>query len=145
MTEALEHYSRRSAFSFGTRTLRFVIFSSFKPPHPDSNEVARDVVNSWAKRCPRSRHSEDANVQQAAQIASNITEVNRGAGETGSGSAQVLYSAKSPSCESNHLKIEVEKFLDMGLPKERNNTGRLWLRQVPHALRSCSSVAEPRQ
>jgi methyl-accepting chemotaxis protein len=56
------------------------------------------------------------NVQQAAQgtaqVASNITDVNRGAGETGSASAQVLSSARSLSSESNHLKVEVDKFLD---------------------------------
>jgi aerotaxis receptor len=55
------------------------------------------------------------NVQQAAQgtteVASKITDVNRGAGETGSASSQVLSSAQSLSSESNHLKIEVEKFL----------------------------------
>jgi methyl-accepting chemotaxis protein len=55
------------------------------------------------------------NVQQAAQgtaqVATNITDVNRGAGETGSASAQVLSSAQSLSNESNHLKVEVEKFL----------------------------------
>ena len=46
-----------------------------------------------------------------AEVASNITEVNRGAGETGSASAQVLSSAQSLSAESNHLRLEVEKFL----------------------------------
>jgi len=55
------------------------------------------------------------NVQQAAkgttQVASNITDVNRGASETGSASAEVLSSARSLSSESNHLKVEVEKFL----------------------------------
>ena len=55
------------------------------------------------------------NVQQAAQgtaqVATNITDVNRGATETGSASAQVLSSAQSLSSESNHLKLEVEKFL----------------------------------
>ncbi len=55
------------------------------------------------------------NVQEAAkgthQVASNITDVNRGAGETGSASAQVLSSAQSLSSESNHLKLEVDKFL----------------------------------
>jgi methyl-accepting chemotaxis protein len=55
------------------------------------------------------------NVQQAAQgttqVASNITQVNRGANETGSASAQVLSSAKSLSTESNHLRVEVQKFL----------------------------------
>jgi methyl-accepting chemotaxis protein len=55
------------------------------------------------------------NVQQAAlgttQVASNITAVNRGAAETGTASAQVLSSAQSLSSESNHLKLEVDKFL----------------------------------
>jgi methyl-accepting chemotaxis protein len=55
------------------------------------------------------------NVQQAAsrtaQVASNITEVNRGASETGSASAQVLSSAQGLSTESVRLKNEVEKFL----------------------------------
>jgi PAS domain S-box-containing protein len=55
------------------------------------------------------------NVQQAAlgtaQVATNITDVNRGASETGSASSQVLSSARSLSSESNHLKVEVDKFL----------------------------------
>jgi methyl-accepting chemotaxis protein len=55
------------------------------------------------------------NVQLAAhgtaQVASNITDVNRGAMETGNASEQVLSSARSLSTESDHLKIAVEKFL----------------------------------
>ena len=55
------------------------------------------------------------NVQEAAkgtaQVATNIVSVNRGAGETGSASTQVLASAQSLSSESNHLKVEVQKFL----------------------------------
>jgi methyl-accepting chemotaxis protein len=55
------------------------------------------------------------NVSEAARgtamVASNITDVNRGAGETGSASSQVLSSAKALSSESNHLKLEVDKFL----------------------------------
>ncbi len=54
-------------------------------------------------------------MQQAAQgttqVAANITDVNRGAGETGSASTQVLSSAQSLANESSRLKIEVEKFL----------------------------------
>ena len=46
-----------------------------------------------------------------AMVASNITDVNRGASETGSASSQVLSSAQSLSSESNHLKLEVDKFL----------------------------------
>ena len=37
--------------------------------------------------------------------------LNRGAGETGTASAQVLSSAQSLSGESQHLKAEVDKFL----------------------------------
>jgi methyl-accepting chemotaxis protein len=55
------------------------------------------------------------NVHQAAQgtteVAKNITDVNRGAGETGSASSQVLASAQSLSGESNRLKTEVDTFL----------------------------------
>jgi methyl-accepting chemotaxis protein len=56
------------------------------------------------------------NVQEAAkgtaQVADKIVNVNRGAGETGSASAQVLASAQSLASESNHLKSEVRKFLE---------------------------------
>ncbi|CAN7161773.1 HAMP domain-containing methyl-accepting chemotaxis protein [Bradyrhizobium sp. LjRoot220] len=56
------------------------------------------------------------NVQQAAEgthmVSSNITDVQRGAGETGSASAQVLSAAQSLSRDSNRLKLEVGKFLD---------------------------------
>jgi methyl-accepting chemotaxis protein len=55
------------------------------------------------------------NVQQAAQgtsqVAGNISDVNDGASETGSASAQVLASARSLSSDSNHLRLEVDKFL----------------------------------
>jgi methyl-accepting chemotaxis protein len=55
-------------------------------------------------------------VQQAAhgtqQVSSNITDVQRGASETGSASSQVLSSARSLSSESNRLKLEVDRFLD---------------------------------
>ncbi|MBR1187342.1 methyl-accepting chemotaxis protein [Bradyrhizobium sp. AUGA SZCCT0160] len=56
------------------------------------------------------------NVQQAAegtgQVSANIIDVQRGAGETGSASAQVLSAAQSLSQDSNRLKLEVGKFLD---------------------------------
>ncbi len=56
------------------------------------------------------------NIQQAAlgttEVSSNITDVQRGATETGSASSQVHSAAKSLSCESNRLKVEVTKFLD---------------------------------
>jgi methyl-accepting chemotaxis protein len=55
-------------------------------------------------------------VQQAAhgtqQVSANITDVQPGASETGSASAQVLSAAQSLSADSNRLKPEVGKFLD---------------------------------
>jgi methyl-accepting chemotaxis protein len=56
------------------------------------------------------------NVQQAAlgtqQVSTHITDVQRGAGETGSASSQVLSAAQLLSGDSNRLKLEVGKFLD---------------------------------
>jgi methyl-accepting chemotaxis protein len=56
------------------------------------------------------------NVQQAAhgtvQVSSNITDVQRGASETGLASSQVLSAARSLSGESSRLKLEVGKFLN---------------------------------
>ena len=46
-----------------------------------------------------------------AQVATNVTDVNQGARETGSASAQVLSSAQSLSNDSRRLKVEVERFL----------------------------------
>jgi methyl-accepting chemotaxis protein len=61
-------------------------------------------------------HEISRNVQQAAlgtqQVSSNITDVQRGAGETGSASSQVLSAAQSLSGDSNRLKLEVGKFLN---------------------------------
>jgi hypothetical protein len=55
------------------------------------------------------------NVQNAAsgttEVANNIGAVNKGAGETGFASAQVLASAQSLSADSNRLKTEVDRFL----------------------------------
>ena len=58
------------------------------------------------------------NVQQAAQgtqkVSANISDVQRGAGETGSASTQVLSAAQMLSGDSNRLKVEVAKFLELG-------------------------------
>ncbi|MBI5263679.1 MAG: MCP four helix bundle domain-containing protein [Bradyrhizobium sp.] len=55
------------------------------------------------------------NVQRAAQgtgqVSSNISDVQRGAAETGTASAQVLSAAKVLSSDSGRLKLEVAKFL----------------------------------
>ncbi len=56
------------------------------------------------------------NVQQAADlcgnVASNITEVDRSAGEAGAASSQVLAAAQSLSMESHRLQTEVHNFLE---------------------------------
>jgi len=52
-----------------------------------------------------------AAARSTTEVASNITEVNRGAGDTGSASARVLSSAQSLSRQSTQLRTEVEKFL----------------------------------
>jgi methyl-accepting chemotaxis protein len=56
------------------------------------------------------------NVQHAAtgtmQVSSNITDVRRGAGDTGTASARVLTAAKTLSNDSGRLKHEVGKFLE---------------------------------
>jgi methyl-accepting chemotaxis protein len=56
------------------------------------------------------------NVQRAAhgtqQVSANITDVQRGASETGEASSHVLSAAKSLSGDSNRLQLEVGKFLD---------------------------------
>ena len=55
------------------------------------------------------------NVSQLAQgtahVSADITDVNRGAGETEAASIKVLLSAKSLSGESNNLKVAIDKFL----------------------------------
>ena len=55
-------------------------------------------------------------MQQAAQgtpqVSSNITDVQRGASETGAASSQVLSAAQSLSADSDRLKLAVGKFLD---------------------------------
>jgi len=55
------------------------------------------------------------NVQNVAQVshavAANITQVNRGATETGSASGEVLNSAKTLSVESTRLREELDRFM----------------------------------
>jgi len=45
------------------------------------------------------------------QVSANIANVQRGASQTGSASAQVLMSAKSLAGDSGRLKLEVGQFL----------------------------------
>jgi methyl-accepting chemotaxis protein len=76
-----------------------------------SSTIAAAVEEQGAATLEISR-----NVQQAAQgthhVSANITDVQRGASETGSASSQVLSAAQSLSSDSNRLKLEVGKFLD---------------------------------
>jgi methyl-accepting chemotaxis protein len=55
-------------------------------------------------------------VQQAAQgtheVSSHITDVQRGASETGLASSQVLSAAQSLAADSVRLKTQVENFLN---------------------------------
>jgi methyl-accepting chemotaxis protein len=74
--------------------------------------VAAAVEEQGAATAEIARNVQHAS-QGTAQVAANITDVNRGAGETGSAAAQVLSSAQSLASESNNLKREVAKFLDM--------------------------------
>ena len=75
-----------------------------------SSAIAAAVEEQGAATSEISRNVGEA-AKGTAMVASNITDVNRGAGETGSASSQVLSSAQSLSNESNHLKLEVDKFL----------------------------------
>ena len=61
-----------------------------------TQEIARNILSA--------AHS-------TTQVASNIGDVNRGAGETGSASALVLGSARSLAEEGSRLKAEVAQFL----------------------------------
>jgi methyl-accepting chemotaxis protein len=61
-----------------------------------TQEIARNVMGA---------------AQSTSQVADNIGDVNRGAGETGSASAQVLASARSLADEGSRLRLEVDKFL----------------------------------
>jgi methyl-accepting chemotaxis protein len=72
--------------------------------------IAAAVEEQGAATQEISRNVHQA-AQGTAQVATNITDVNRGANETGAASAQVLGSAQALSRESGHLKAEVEKFV----------------------------------
>jgi methyl-accepting chemotaxis protein len=79
------------------------------------SEIAGSVAEAVEEQ-GAATHEIATNVQQAAkgttQVASNIVDVNRGAGETGTASTQVLASARSLARESAMLEGEVAKFLE---------------------------------
>ena len=76
-----------------------------------SSTIAAAVEQQGAATQEISRNIQHAS-EGTSQVSSNIADVQRGAGETGSASAQVLSSARSLSSESNRLKLEVGKFLN---------------------------------
>jgi methyl-accepting chemotaxis protein len=61
-----------------------------------TQEIARSVQNV---------------AQGTHEAAANITQVNRGAAETGSASEEVLNSAKTLSTESTRLREELDRFM----------------------------------
>jgi methyl-accepting chemotaxis protein len=75
-----------------------------------SSTIAAAVEEQGAATKEIARNMQQAS-QLSTQVASNVTDVNKGAGETGSASAQVLASAQSLSKESGQLRIEVDNFL----------------------------------
>ena len=78
---------------------------------PFSSTIAAAVEEQGAATQEISRK-----VQQAAhgtqQVSANITDVQRGATETGSASSQVLSAVRSLSGDSSRLRLEVGKFLE---------------------------------
>jgi methyl-accepting chemotaxis protein len=74
------------------------IASSVEQQQTTTQQIARDVQHAAIG---------------TSRVATNISEVSRGASATGAASAQVLASARSLSTESEHLRREVEKFLVM--------------------------------
>jgi methyl-accepting chemotaxis protein len=54
----------------------------------------------------------DSAARGTTQVTSNIADVNRQASETGAASTQMQSAAKALSRESNHLKSEMDRFLD---------------------------------
>ena len=79
------------------------------------SEIASTIASTVAEQGAANRDISE-NVRLAAdgtqQVSSNISDVQRGAVETGSASAQVLSSARSLAAESNRLKDEVRAFLE---------------------------------
>jgi methyl-accepting chemotaxis protein len=75
-----------------------------------SSAIAAAVQQQGAATKEISRNVQFA-AQRSTAVATSITDVSRGASETGSASNQVLSSAQMLSTESTRLRTEVEKFL----------------------------------
>ena len=78
------------------------------------SDIASGIAGSVEAQSTATREI-SRNVQEVAgstaKVTTNITEVNQGAGKTGSASSEVLASARSLASEGNRLKLEVDKFL----------------------------------
>jgi methyl-accepting chemotaxis protein len=75
-----------------------------------ANTIAAAVEQQGAATQEISRNVQEA-AKGTAHVARNIVDVNHGASETGSASAQMLASAKALAGEGNKLKAEVDRFL----------------------------------
>ena len=76
-----------------------------------SSAIAAAVEQQGVATREISRNVERA-TQGTRQVSSNITDVQRGASETGSASSQVLSAAQTLSGDSDRLRLEVAKFLN---------------------------------
>jgi methyl-accepting chemotaxis protein len=79
------------------------------------SEIAATIaaaVNAQGAATEEIAHNIAQAAQGAAQVATNITDVNHDAGETGTASAKVLHAAKFLSGESRRLELEVENFIN---------------------------------
>ncbi len=74
--------------------------------------VISAAVNAQGAATQEIAHNVAQAARGAAQVATTITEVNHGAGETGTASAKVLQAARFLSGESRKLEHEVENFLN---------------------------------
>jgi methyl-accepting chemotaxis protein len=77
-----------------------------------SAAIATAVEQQSAATREIARNVEEAS-KGTAQVSANIADVNRHATDTGSASGRMLASAQSLSSESQHLKNEMDRFLDM--------------------------------
>jgi len=78
------------------------------------SEIAASItaaVNAQGAATQEIAHNVAQAAQGAAQVATNITDVNRDAHETGTASAKVLQAAQFLAGESRKLELEVESFI----------------------------------
>jgi methyl-accepting chemotaxis protein len=79
------------------------------------SQISSSVATSMEEQGTTTReiaHNVAEAAKGTAEVATNITDVSRAANETGSGSVQVLSSARSLVRQSDRLKKEVAKFLN---------------------------------